>query len=802
MERWARHKYQPNLPLLQNKRVTACEEHIALSREAAREGMVLLKNEKDLLPLSGKEKVALFGKACVDYVKGGGGSGDVYTPFIHDLRDGFREAGVEIFEPLWDYYRDMMEAQYRKGAQRGMTMEPPVPNDLLRKAKDFADVAIISISRFSGEGWDRTGTECHSDDESKSDNSLPRIAAGLFPKGDFYLTDAEERMIKDVTDNFDKVVVVLNVGGIMETAWIRDDEKITAALMAWQCGMEGGPAAVDLLLGKENPSGRLPDTFAKSMDDYPSTRDMTESMDYVNYTEDIYVGYRYFETIPGAAEKVVYPFGYGLSYTGFEHRLLELGETESALIFRVSVKNVGRCAGKEVTAIYFEAPQGVLGKPSRILGAFGKTGKLSPGEVQELELILPKYAMASYDDLGKVCKSAYLLEAGEYHFYVGGNVRTATEAESSWILEDLLVVEQLSEKVAPNSLPKRMLADGSFEELPQGQLPDKDDCIFPKMTDAEELFVRPAVRGEKSLNVAKPYGDGKKNLIDVADGKVSMEEYLDQFSDADLIHLLGGQPNTGVATVFGVGNLPEYGVPSVMTADGPAGVRLNEQCGVATTAWPCATALAATWNTELLGRVGIAGGGELKENNLAVWLTPAVNIHRSPLCGRNFEYYSEDPRLAGKLAAAFVRGVQTNHVGVSAKHFCCNNKETNRTECDSRVSERALREIYLKAFEIIVREADPWTIMSSYNPVNGYRTSENHELLEDILRGEWGFKGLVTTDWWGHGEQYKEILAGNDLKMGTGYPDRVKKAEELGALTRADLERSAKRVLELILKLD
>ncbi len=802
MERWARHKYQPNLPLLPNKRVTACEEHIALSREAAREGMVLLKNEGGLLPLTGKEKVALFGKACVDYVKGGGGSGDVYTPFIHNLKDGFREAGVEIFEPLWVYYQDMMNAQYRKGAQKGMTMEPPVPGDLLRKAKEFADVAIISISRFSGEGWDRAGEECHSDDESKSDNSLPRIAGEIFPKGDFYLTDAERWMIKDVTDNFDKVVVVLNVGGIIETGWIRNDDKIGAALMAWQCGMEGGPAAVDLLLGKETPSGRLPDTFAERMDDYPSTGDMTESMDYVNYTEDIYVGYRYFETIPGAAEKVVYPFGYGLSYTTFERKALELGETEGALIFRVSVKNTGKTAGKDVAAIYFEPPQGKLGKPRRVLGAFGKTGKLSPGEVQELELLVPKYAMASYDDLGKVQKSAYLLEPGEYRFYLGGDVRTAEEVESSWILEELLIAEQLTEKVAPNALPKRMLADGSFEDLPQRPLPDKNECIFPKMTEAEDLFVRPAIRAVKSLNVAKPYGDDKKNLKEVAEGKISLEEFMEQLSDEDLIHLLGGQPNTGVANVFGMGNLPEYGVPSAMTADGPAGVRLFEECGVATTAWPCATALAATWNTEILGRVGIAGGGELKENNLAVWLTPAVNIHRSPLCGRNFEYYSEDPRLAGKLAAAFVRGVQSNHVGVSAKHFCCNNKETNRTECDSRVSERALREIYLKAFEIIVRESDPWTIMSSYNPVNGYRTSENHELLEDILRGEWGFKGLVTTDWWGHGEQYKEILAGNDLKMGTGYPERVKKAEEMGALTRADLERCAKRVLELILKLD
>ena len=239
-----------------------------------------------------------------------------------------------------------------------------------------------------------------------------------------------------------------------------------------------------------------------------------------------------------------------------------------------------------------------------------------------------------------------------------------------------------------------------------------------------------------------------------------------------------------------------------MTEDGPAGVRINGECGVRTTAWPCATLLAATWNPELVEKVGKAGAEELKENNLAVWLTPAVNIHRNPLCGRNFEYYSEDPVLTGKIGAAMVRGIQSQHVGASVKHFACNNKETNRKHCDSRLSERALREIYLKGFEIIVKESDPWVMMSAYNVINGHRASENRELLEDILRGEWGFNGMVTSDWWTRGEHYKEIKAGNDVKMASGYPERVKKALDMGAITREDLERCAKRVLELIMKID
>lgn len=283
---------------------------------------------------------------------------------------------------------------------------------------------------------------------------------------------------------------------------------------------------------------------------------------------------------------------------------------------------------------------------------------------------------------------------------------------------------------------------------------------------------------------------------------MTLDEFLAQMTDEELAHLLGGQPNTGVANTFGFGNMPDYGIPGVMTADGPAGLRIEPKCGVKTTAWPCATLLACTWDADVVYAVGEAGAREVKENNIGVWLTPAINIHRSPLCGRNFEYYSEDPYLTGKLAGAMVRGIQSERIGATVKHFAFNNKETNRRDSDSRVSERAAREIYLKAFEIIVKEAKPWCVMSSYNIVNGYRTSENKELLEDILRGEWGFDGVVTSDWWTLGEHYKETKAGNDIKMACGFPDNLMLARDKGLLSREELLRCAKRVLELLLKID
>ncbi len=807
MEKWTRVKFQPNLPLGENgERLTGSLGHIGLSKEAAKEGMVLLKNRGDILPLKKGTRVALFGKATFDYVKGGGGSGDVTVAYIRNLYEGLKmqKDVVSIFEPLCDYYRKDVERQYAQGSIPGMTIEPEVPRELLDEAKAYADTAVISICRFSGEGWDRKSI-VDTDNKNMGEGELDMAvrSSKIFANGDFCLSAQEAAMVETVKKNFSKVVVVMNVGGMVDTSWFVREDAIGAVLMAWQGGMEGGLAAAELLAGKGNPSGKLSDTFAQTLEDYPSTGDFHESRDYVNYTEDIYVGYRYFETVPGADQKVNYPFGFGLSYTTFQTDVLSAEEKEGQVRIQVEITNTGSRDGKEVVQVYFEAPQGRLGKPKRQLIAFAKTRSLRPGESQRLYLSFEIRDMASYDDTGKVQKAAYVLEKGDYFFHVGTSVRDTVRLDYVYQVKGDTVTEQLESRLTPSELPRRMLSDGSYEEVPQREGNDPNANELERMPeDMMEGYV-PAVRPRDRYQLwREPYKKGAHIFKEVAEGKLTPEEFLAQLTDEETAQLLGGQPNTGVANTFGYGNLPEYGVPSVMTADGPAGLRIAPECGVTTTCWPCSTLLACSWNPEIVEAVGLAGGAEVKENNIAVWLTPAVNIHRSPLCGRNFEYYSEDPYLAGKLASAMVRGIQANHIGATVKHFALNNKETNRKNSDSRVSERAAREIYLKAFEIIVREAKPWSIMTSYNIINGHRASENADLLEGILRGEWGFDGCITTDWWTCGEHYKEVKAGNDIKMGCGYPERLLEALEKGCLTRKEMDACALRVLKLILKID
>ena len=765
IKKWIRPDYQPCLPLGDGQsRITESRSHILLSRQAACEGAVLLKNENGLLPLRDGQKIAVFGKAQVDYVKGGGGSGDVTVSYIRDIYEGLKlkEEKVRVFDALSLFYRDYVNGQYQNGEKRGRLAEPEIPEALLRSAADYTDTAIITINRFSEEAVDRKndGTDDY-----------------------FSLSTAEKQMVADVCANFAHIIVLLNVGAMIDTSWFADDRRVEAALMLWQAGMEGGLAAADLLVGDANPSGRLVDTCARSFWDYPSSAEFHESDHYAKYTEDVFVGYRYFETVPGKKECVVYPFGYGLSYTDFEISNARACDNGKRIFVTADVTNIGSCAGKEVVQLYYTPPAGKLPKPARELCAFAKTSLLAPGETETVTLSCDVTDMASFDDTGMIEQSAWVMEEGEYRLLLGRSVRDTVCLDYSYVLTDPRVVEKLHSYCAPGRLGKRMIADGTYVEVPDVEITQKE---FPCHYVCEY----------------REAGEDARKLQEVADGKLSLDEFMTQLTDDEMQQLLTGTDNTGVASTNGMGGLKRLGIPNVMTTDGPAGVRIRKNRGVSTTAFPTATALACTWNTKLLEEIGQAGALEVKENNLSIWLTPALNIHRSPLCGRNFEYYSEDPFISGKMAAAMVRGIQSEQIVAVAKHFACNNKETLRKESDSIVSERALREIYLKGFEICIKESAPKMIMSSYNLLNGVLTSENAELLTGILREEWGYRGMVTSDWWNLMEHYKGVKAGNDIRMPKEDIGGLKEAYEKGLVTRNEMAACVKRILEMILWLE
>ena len=756
-EKWLRARFTPSIMLGDNRSaVTASERHIALSRCAACEGAVLLKNN-GILPLKKGTRIAVFGNAQIDYVKGGGGSGDVHSPYVRNIYEGLKmkEGKVCVFDSLSLFYMDKVLSAYKNGGSMGRLTEPTVPAELMRAAAEFTDTAVITICRHSGEGYDKNADCCY-----------------------FELEPEEKALAADVLANFAHVIVLLNTGAVMDTSWFANEEKVEAALMLWQGGMEGGLAAADMLVGDDAPSGKLADTCAASLADYPSTAGFHESEDYVKYTEDIFVGYRYFETIPGKKKAVVYPFGYGLTYTTFKLSDIFVSASEKRIYVSVDVKNTGARAGKEVVQVYYSAPKGKISKEKTALAAFAKTPIIEPGKSATVTMYFDIADMASYDDMGDVKKNAYVLEEGDYKIMVGTSVRDNVCAYTYSVAETR-ITKKCKSYCAPKNLGRRLMADGSYRDVPARKT-------------AQKAFA-PTYHSEY-----KPREDIIE-LYDVADGKATLDEFISQMSDYDLMEVLTGKRSTGVCNSGTIGGFDnKYRIQPIATADGPAGLRLHTNRGVRTTAFPVATAIACSWNTALAEEIGTAAAMECKENNLQIWLAPALNIHRNPLCGRNFEYYSEDPYVSGKMAAAMVRGIQAQKVVATPKHLAANNKETNRLDSDSVVSERALREIYLRGFEICVKESAPKLIMSSYNLINGVRASECGELVTGILRGEWGYEGAVTTDWSNHAEHYKEVKAGGDVRMPC-QEGQLKEAYEHGFISRDEMAACAKRLLEMVL---
>ncbi|MFC4102718.1 glycoside hydrolase family 3 protein [Paenibacillus xanthanilyticus] len=782
------------------------------SRKVAAEGAVLLKNEGQVLPIREGENVAVFGRCQINYYRSGTGSGgSVNVPYTTNLLGGLRaKTNITVNEGLAAVYEKWIEANPFDNGGGGWAAEPwyqkemPLTDELAASARVTSDKAIVVIGRTAGED---------------QDNAIE--------PGSYLLTDEEKAMLLRVTAHFEQTVVVLNVSNIIDTSWLNDashKHPIPCVIYAWHGGMEGGNAIADVLVGDVTPSGKLTDTVAVSIDDYPSTRNYGDEFRNI-YEEDIYVGYRYFETF--APDKVLYPFGYGISYTTFELEPEEAKTVdrngEKYIELGVRVTNTGTAyAGKEVVQVYYEAPQGKLGKPARALAAFGKTGVLQPGESQRMTLSFPVNRMASYDDGGEAgYRSAYVLEAGTYLFHVGSSVRytkqVSVDGQDGYTVADLLVVEQLEEALAPTESFKRLKpgarkADGTYEET---------YVDVPKRT----VSISERIASRLPQTIEQTVGRGY-TLRDVHEGKVTMEQFIAQLSDDDLATIVRGEGmvsplvTPGTASAFGGMSdrlFNQYGVPIGCTADGPSGIRMDS--GHKATQVPIGTLLAATWNLELVEAMYVLEGQELLSNQIDTLLGPGMNLRRSPMNGRNFEYFSEDPLVTGLFGASNVRGIIKGGSNATLKHFACNNQEKHRWKVDAVVSERALRELYLKGFEIAVKEGGANSIMTSYNPINGHWAASNYDLNTTILRGEWGYDGIVMTDWWAlmndpiHGGEssrqntYAMVRAQNDLYMVVqNYGAEINAMEDNtlekladGTLTRGELQRSAMNICAWLL---
>lgn len=770
------------------ERILDWNKYLDTAAKMVSEGIVMLKNDNNALPLDTDKEVAVFGRIQFHYYKSGTGSGGmVNVTKVVNILDGLIDNGIKVNEKLLGTYRkwdkenpfDLGEGW---GGEPWSQKEMPLDEGLVKETAKSCETAIVIIGRTAGE---------------EQDNRLEA--------GSYLLSDDEIAMLTVVRKHFKKVVLLLNVGNIID---MTDINRIApdSVLYVWQGGMTGGKGTADVLTGKVSPSGKLPDTIAYKASDYPSDANFGREKNRDIYAEDIYVGYRYFETF--AKEKVLYPFGFGLSYTGFEIKTEKAEITEGAVKLSVSVKNIGSYKGKEVIEVYCEAPQGRLGKAARVLCGFEKTRELVPQEEQVVEIAVDIAKLASYDDSGVTGnKSCYVLEAGEYKFYVGSDVRSAEYACSFEQGEDL-VTERLTQSLAPVESFERIkpVCEGGAFSIGREAVPVSE--VDESARRLEKLPKEIAYTGDKGIK-----------LWDVKNGKNTMDGFIAQLSDYDLSCIIRGEGmgsprvTAGTASAFGgvSENLNGFGIPAGCCSDGPSGMRLD--CGTKAFSLPNGTMIASSFNKELTSEFFAFMGLEMAANKVDCLLGPGMNIHRHPLNGRNFEYFSEDPFLTGKMAAAELKGMAGAGVTGTIKHFCANNRETNRHFIDSVVSERALREIYLKGFEIAVKEGGASSVMTTYGRVNGLWTAGNFDLNTVILREEWGFKGFTMTDWWANinvrGKEPDKTdfaamaRAQNDVYMvcpdGEKNDDNTLVALENGGIERCELQRNAANICGFLL---
>ena len=720
-----------------------------VSRKLASQGMVLLKNEGRILPLKSKDRIGVIGKACLDLIKGGGGSAAVQAEYTKSLPEGFAE---KARENKFSFYDNSVSI-----AKNTDSYTVSLLNEL---AKNF-DTAVVVFKRNGSEGADRRLGEqsfVDMDDNAYSGENNQLVTDDYENSvGYFYPSNSELTLFNNLEkSNIKNVILILNISSTVDLSFINKFSKIKAVLISYLPGMESGSAIADILCGDVNPSGKLVDTIAYKYEDYPTANCFNYNPEETEYKEGIYVGYRYFETF--AKEKVMYPFGFGLSYTRFEYSNCSYIKNEDIITLNVDVKNIGDVPGREVVQAYISASQGKLEKPAIELKGYYKTKELLPNETERVEISFKTKDLASFDDCGVTgYTAAWVVEKGEYKLFVGKSVRDLYSCGTISFNENLNV----------NQLKFRF--DGSKYEF----------------------------ENRKSANITTV--KDTLSLYDVAENKISLEEFVSNLTVDELVQLSQGQPPAFPLGTAGVGNIKKYDIPNPQTADGPAGIRRSVNC----TCFPCGTLIACSWDRELQYKMGKALGKEGYNTGVDILLAPSMNIHRNPLGGRNFEYLSEDPLVTGKTASAIIKGVQSEGLCATIKHFAVNNCEYNRKTNNSIVSERALREIYLKGFEIAIKEGNPAFVMSSYNLLNGLHTSAHAQLLRGVLRDEWGYEGAVMTDWRNGVSLVDEIIAGNNIKMPFGYPDEAKKAITAynnGEISLENLRQNAICVLKAVMK--
>lgn len=761
------------------KRTLDWDKYLETSARAVSGGIVMLKND-GALPLKQGGTAAVFGRIQLHYYKSGTGSGGmVNVSKVIGITDGLLDAGYKLDEQLLNAYREWDEQNPFDhgegwGGEPWSQKEMPLTDELVGGAASRADAAIVIIGRTAGE---------------EMDNKLE--------KGAFLLSDLEEDMLRRVTSAFDKTVVLLNTGGLIDMSFM-DRYPVSAVMYVWQGGMVGGAGTAAVLTGEVSPSGKLPDTIAYEISDYPSDK-FFGSGDMDCYGEDIYVGYRYFETF--AKDRVRFPFGFGMSYTSFDIAASDFKLDGDKVTGSVNVKNTGSTPGREVVQIYCSAPQGKLGKPARVLCGFDKTRTLQPGESQTLSFEIPLESVASYDDSGVTGhKSAWILEQGGYVFYAGADVRSASEAYSLTLPET--VVRQCKSALGPLTAFKRMVNSSGKPEFEDVPLTGE---AFPH--DHAKLPAEIPQTGDRGIRLA-----------DVVNGKNTLEEFTAQLTDYDLSCIIRGEGmgspkvTAGTAAAFGgvSDTLTALGIPCACCDDGPSGMRLD--CGTKAFSLPNGTLLASTFDRPLMTELFTFMGLEMHTNQVDCLLGPGMNIHRHPLNGRNFEYFSEDPYLTGEMASAELAGLHSTGAEGTIKHFCGNNRETRRHFLDSVISERALREIYLRGFEKAVKKGGAKSVMTTYGQVNGVWTAGNYGLVTGILHDDWGFDGFTMTDWWANINRRGKApdksdfaamaMAQNDVYMvtadGAACNDNTLDSLNSGELTRGELQRNAMNILRFL----